>query len=382
MLALGTFWTDDEAARITSISVGYSITYLFYFIALWIAASVPESQQFRRVAIAAAIAFRLLAFTLPPSLSDDHLRYTWEAETIAKGLNPYRISPAQSGAMDHKIPGYDFPAVYGPVLEAVHWATYEAGLPMKSSAALAEAILLLLAWRQRWPLWRWMLLGWSPLSIYEYWMNGHSDSWLMLLIFTAYLTQGVASWVWLGLATLTKWWPILLIPFWLARSFSIVGLLSFTAMMASCLPLMPINEWVTKVRFTSGFLGGWQNNVFLYRFLSDKMQAVVIAAVCSATLPLIKLGRAESILCFMTVFLAFSANIHLWYLGWLLPFLAVSRWDPLPWLLPMALLPLAYDPMIGWRLNLSWNEDEHMRIWIWTSVTLFAAYRYFGKRNG
>lgn len=365
-----------------SISVGYSITYLFYFVALWIASRVPESPHLRGVVLVSAIAFRLLAFALPPSLSDDELRYRWEAETISRGLNPYRISPAQAGALDRKIPGYDFSAVYGPVLEAVHWATYQTGLPMKTSAAFAEALLLLLAWRQRWPLWRWILLGWSPLSVYEYWMNGHNDSWLMLLLFAAFLTQGTASWAWLTLATLTKWWPILLVPLWLARTFSIPGLLSFTALMASCLLLMPLGEWITKVRFTTGFLGGWQNNAFLYRFLSDKMQAIGIMVVCSAALPRLKLDRAESILCFLTVFLAFSANIHLWYLGWLLPFLAVSRWDPLPWLLPMALLPMTYDQMIGWRLNLSWIADEHMRIWIWTSVTLFAAYRFFSKRNG
>ncbi len=382
VLALGTFWTDDEAARITSISVGYSITYLFYFSGLWVASRVPESQHFQRVVVLAAISFRLLAFTLPSSLSDDHLRYKWEAETISRGLNPYRTSPAILGAQDRRIPGYDFSAVYGPVLEVAHWATYQTGLPMKTSSTLAEALLLILAWRQRWPLWRWMILAWSPLSIYEYWMNGHSDSWLILLLFAAFVSKGASTWIWLGLATLTKWWPLLLVPLWLAQRFSTAGLLAYTLLLASCLLLMPPSEWVTKIRFTTGFLGGWQNNAFLYRFLSDKTQAIGIAAFTSASLPFLKLGMAESVICFLTIFLAFSANIHLWYLGWLLPFLALSRWNPLPWLLPMALLPLAYDPMIGWRLSGAWYEDQLMRIWIWTAVVAFSGYRFFKKWNG
>lgn len=382
VLALGTFWTDDEAARITSIGVGYSIAYLCYFTAVWIASRVPESPHFKKVVVLAAISFRLMAFTLPPSLSDDYLRYQWEAETLSRGMNPYRTSPALLSNPDHRIPGYDFSAVYGPVLEAAHWVTYQTGFPMKTSASLAEAVFLFLAWRQRWPIWRWMILAWSPLSVYEYWMNGHSDSWIILLLFSAYLSRGAQSWTWLALATLTKWWPLLLVPIWLGYNFSPPGMFVYVAILSSCLVLMPIDEWITKIRFTTGFLGGWQNNAFLYRFLSDKLQAIGIAFFTSAILPLLKLGLAESILCFLTVFLAFSANIHLWYLGWLLPFVAASRWNPLPWLLPMALLPLAYDPMIGWRLSRSWHEDEVMRVWIWTGVVVFACYRLFSKRNG
>ena len=382
VLALGTLWTNDEAARITSISIGYSITYLFYFVALWIASRVPESPHFKKVVVLAAISFRLLAFTLPPSLSDDYLRYQWEAKTLSAGLNPYLTSPAQLADPDHRIPGYDFSAVYGPVLESAHWLNYQTGLPMKTSASLAEALLLLLAWRQRWPVWRWMILAWSPLSVYEYWMNGHSDSWIMLLLFSALLTKGTATWIWLAFATLTKWWPVLLVPLWIGQRFSAPGLLAYAVLLSGCLLLMPISEWITKVRFTTGFLGGWQNNAFLYRFLTDKMQAIGISGFTSAVLPLLKLGPAESILCFLTVFLAFSANIHLWYLGWLLPFLAASRWGPLPWLLPMALLPLAYDSMIGWRLSGSWQEDELMRVWIWSGVLVFSGYSFFSKRNG
>lgn len=379
LLLSGTASINDEAARITSISVSYSIAYLPYLLTLWITRVVPETRRMRVVIIVGAILFRLLAFTLPPALSDDMLRYEWEASRISVGENPYKVSPASTGALNRKIPGYDFSAVYGPVLELAHWVTFKLGLPMKTSAAFAEALLLGLFWwwmrKNSWPLWRWALLGWSPLSVYEYWMNGHNDAWLILLLFAAFVTEGFWSWTLLALATLTKWWPVLLVPLWLRFTPSLPGMLGFALFLASCLLWIPIAEWVTKVRFTTGFLGGWQNNAFLYRLLSDKMQAIGLVGSLSALLPFLKKGKVESIIFFLTFFLAVSANIHPWYLGWILPFLGASRVNPLPWLLTMALLPLAYDPMIGWRLNGDWREDELIRFFIWGSVSAFSLFQ-------
>ena len=385
LLFTGTSSINDEAARITSISVSYSIAYLPYLLALWIATIVPETRRLRVVVVGGALLFRLLAFSLPPALSDDVLRYEWEASRLAIGENPYRVSPASVGAGNKRIPGYDFSAVYGPVLEVAHLASFRLGLPMKASAAFAEALLLGLFWwwmrKNGWPLWRWIVLGWSPLNVYEYWMNGHNDAWLILLLFAAFVTDGFWSWILLALATLTKWWPMLLIPLWLRLSFSWPGMIGYALLMASCLLWIPVGEWVTKVRFTTGFLGGWQNNAFLYRLLSDKMQAIALIVSLSAVLPFLKQGKAELIVWFLTFFLAISANIHPWYLGWLLPFLGASRVNPLPWLLAMALLPLAYDPMIGWRLNGEWREDTIIRNLIWGSVTVYSLFQVVRSRN-
>lgn len=386
LLLFGTASIKDEAARITSISVSYSVAYIPYLLTLWIVSIVPDTRRLRHVLVGGAILFRLLAFGLPAALSDDVLRYEWEASRLAVGENPYRESPASTGTANRKIPGYDFSAVYGPVLEGAHLASLVLGLPMKASAAFAEALLLGLFWwwmeKNGWPLWKWVLLGWSPLNVYEYWMNGHNDAWLILLLFAAFVTEGAWSWILLALATLTKWWPILLIPLWLRISFSGPGLIGYALLMGACLLCLPAAEWVTKIRFTTGFLGGWQNNAFLYRLLSDKMQAIGLIGSLSVVLPFLKMGKVESIILFLTCFLAVSANIHPWYLGWLLPFLGASRINPLPWLLSMALLPLAYDPMIGWRLNGAWREDEVIRYLIWGSVSVFSLIHVVRLRNG
>jgi len=382
MLAMGVWWTSDEAARITSVVIANSIAYLPYLFAIWVARGVPETPQLRRVALTGAISFRLLGFAAPALLSDDVIRYEWEARMVNEGVNPYRTSPAAMAESDRRVPGYDFSAVYGPVLEIAHAAVYWAGLPLKASAAIAEGLMIWLLWRRGGPLWRWMLVGWCPLCVFEYWMNGHNDAWLLLTLYLALAAEGVASWAWLGLATLTKWWPLFLAPIWLRTGPSLGGVAVYGAMLAACLGLMPLGEWVTKVRFTTGFLGGWQNNAYLYRFLTDKMQAIGIVAVSSVAVPWLQLPRVDLVLALVTCLLAFSANLHPWYLGWLLPSLAFSRVNPLPWLLPMAILPLAYDPIFGWRLNGMWIEDPQTRNWIWSAITLFAGISIWRKRNG
>jgi len=373
-LASGGWGTNDEAGRITAISIAFSVAYLPYLFGMWVAQQAQGRQGMREVVWGVAILLRLLGFVYPAILSDDLLRYEWEAGVLERGMNPYRVSPAELGEGNRMIPGYDVAALYGPVLEGVHWLVYTLGLPMKFSAALGEGLFLWVAGRQGWPLWRLVMVAWCPLSIVEYWMNGHADAWLMLFLLLALTGEGAGAWVWLGMATLTKWWPVLLVPVWLRTGYSGAGVGIYAAMLGSCYWLMPLGEWVSKVRFGTGFLGGWQNNAYLYRLLSDKMQAVVLFGVTSLGLGWRGGDRAKLSLAMVSVLLAFSANIHPWYLGWLLPVLGVSGVNPLAWLLPMALLPLAYDPMVGWRLNGSWIEDEMLRIYIWGAVSGFAIY--------
>lgn len=374
--------TNEETARILSVSVSISIAYLPFFFALYSASRISPTPTLWRIVWATALLVRLLCFFSPALLSDDTLRYEWEARTLLSGLNPYLTSPRDLSEPNLRIPGYDFPAVYGPLIEALQGLTLALHLPAKASGAFAELLLLILSSRAGLPFHRWLLLAWSPLAITEFWLNGHNDSWLILLLFLALTTTSARSWLFLALATLTKWWPALLVPIWLARSASLPGLAIFTALLLSCFFLMPPDAWLTKVRFTSGFLGGWQNNPFLYRFLTDKWQSFAVSLTAAISLPFARLPRHLLTLAFITTFLAFSGNIHPWYLSWLLPPLLLSSINPLPWLLPSALLPLAYNPMFGWALHLSWTPDPQIPQFIWSATTLFAIYAIINKRTG
>jgi len=80
--------------------------------------------------VGAAIVFRLTFWPLYPALSDDVFRYRWEGKLQAAGGNPYEVSPndaAWNSLRDEtftSIPGRDFRAVYGPLMEEIEWTTY------------------------------------------------------------------------------------------------------------------------------------------------------------------------------------------------------------------------------------------------------------------
>jgi hypothetical protein len=375
-LAPGIYWIQDEAARILSVSIFCSIAYLPYLFALYSARHFTPGAAHWRIAWLTALSLRFLCFFPPALFSDDVLRYEWEARTLLSGLNPYLVSPRELAEINLRIPGYDFAAVYGPWLEAVQALAFAAGLPLKASGAAAELLLLVLAARQGLAFDRWLLLAWSPLSIVEFWLNGHNDAWLILFLYLGMRSVGPGSWGFLAMAVLTKWWPALLLPVWWARARSLPGLAVFFILLSPCAILMPPEAWSTKIRFTSGFLGGWQNNPFLYRLLSDKWQSFTVSVLAAVLLPLTRLDRDRLTLWFVTIFLAFSGNIHPWYLSWLLPGLLRTKLNPLPWLLPMALLPLAYNPMLGWAAAGYWRPDEWIPIYIWSATTLFSIYSF------
>jgi hypothetical protein len=139
--------------------------------------------------------------------------------------------------------------------------------------------------------------------------------------------------------------------------------------------------WQNRVRFATGFLGGWQNHPFLYRLLTDKWQAVAILTISALTLPFWRLAPLQLGLFWTTWLLAWSANIHPWYLSWFLPFAAMAAPRPLPWLLAAALAPLLYGPMIRWRLLGQWQDDPNGALCLWLTVCFYALFSEWRART-
>jgi hypothetical protein len=378
-LACGGWGTKDELGRITAISISHSVAYIPYFFALWWAGRTEDSAQLWRVGWAVAIALRTLGFLYPAALSDDLLRYEWEAGVLAQGMSPYRNTPAALGAANLRMPGYDVPAVYGPVIQLVQWVFGVTGLPLKLLGGMGEGLFMWVASRQGWPVWRWLMVAWCPLSVVECWGNGHNDGWVMLLLGLALGRDGLGSWAWLGLAALTKWWPLWLAPVWWRGERKWAGLALMLGLLASCGLWLSVGEWVERVRFGTGFLGGWTNNAFLFELLGSKER--VAAAVTALSLGLAWQGasRGMGALALATVLLGFSANVHPWYLTWLLPALGVTGVNPLPWLLAMSLSSLLYDPMYGWTRLGSWVEDAGLRYLVWGAVFSFSIFKIIGN---
>jgi len=381
---------------------------IFYLVSVWLVLKIrfddksPGISGLAWISGAAALLFRLTCLPAPPSLSDDIFRYRWEGRLQTVGGNPYLVRPNDPNwkhlddEVSHRIPGRDFPSVYGPVLLLVEQAAWRivsrfssepSGqiLGFKLVNALFElgliAALVVLLRAKRMPVERVLVYAWSPLPIVEFWGSGHNDSITLLFTVLALAAAARRRWVWaflsLALAAATKYWPLALFPLfigWGGRR----ALRPWQWWVA--LPLWAglfLPYWANveqNVRFTSGFLGGWRNNDSLFGVLlllaGDLYLAkylafgVVAAGVLAIAWRRWQLERA----CLWTIalILMVSSNCHPWYLTWLLPLLVMCPSVPL--LLWTALAPLAYRVLIDYRLLGQWQGSTPERWWIYLPV--------------
>ena len=108
---------------------------------------------------------------------------------------------------------------------------------------------------------------WSPLTIVEFWAQGHNDTvavLFMVLALTAALKQRwVWGWTWLTLAALTKFWPVILFPFFLVQREGGRWRIRYRAALVA-LPIALAVSWpyldgISNVEeILAGFVGGWR----------------------------------------------------------------------------------------------------------------------------
>lgn len=198
------------------------------------------------------VALRLVALTPVVPLSDDLYRYAWDGQVQASGVDPYRYPPtapelaalrtdwlfpddAECERRD-KEPGCTIinrpkvRTIYPPVAQLWFLTGHALGASqlrdlgwqlLSLVADLATVVLLwrLLARRGRDP--RWVAVyAWSPVAVLEAVQNGHVDALATVFIVAAVAWAGrrpALSGVALGLATMVKLYPALLLPVLLGR---------------------------------------------------------------------------------------------------------------------------------------------------------------------
>lgn len=319
---------------------------------------------------------------MPPVFSDDLYRYRWEGRIQAQGENPYAVRPSDRPELvlpqDHRMPGRDFKAVYGPLtLLTERWAYGVSGenlLLLRWPFALADLLTLaVLAWR--FGAAALVRYGWCPLAAFEFWSGGHNDSLCLLALSVALWAFGNererSGWIALGAAVLTKWWPAMLIPFFLRRRWRS----SLWILLPVCALAPPY--WTNareNAQFASGFVGGWRNNDSLFGWLlwltGDLYTAKYVAfgLLAAWVIWLVRTRWQEERKCLAAVagLLAVSANVHPWYVTWLLPFLGASpAVFAFVW---AALAPTTLGPAIAWRTTGVWNGVDATRWFVYVSV--------------
>ena len=177
---------------------------------------------------------RLAVLYADPYLSSDIYRYVWDGMVQHAGINPYRYVPADpalaflrggsDGAIYPEINRATYAhTIYPPFAQALFWGiTFLAPTItcMKTVFVLCEGLTLwalvrILAHLGR-PREQAILYAWCPLLIWEIAASGHLDAVVMALTMMAVLfrlrRRRTLTGVFLGLAVLTKFYPLVLFP--------------------------------------------------------------------------------------------------------------------------------------------------------------------------
>ncbi len=301
-----------------------------------------------------AFLYRLICFFFPPLLSDDIFYYIWHGKVAAYGFNPYLYnpqSPELTFLRDSKIwellPFKDIAPAYPPLVMITFWLAFKIGadslLAFKALLWLPEIITcffgikLLKAYKKN-PGWI-LIYAWCPLAIIEYIGMGHSDVWGIAFL-TSFLyffkKEKIApAFIFLALATLIKWIPLLFLPFlWRKMTGRQRGLaiLCFT-LTIGLLYLPYLSAGKNVIGLLPTYLKSWEFNGSLYKLIRLCFErADVTHGVVSALAGLWALGVAwknppleKGLLSITLAFFLFFHTVYPWYLGWLLPLLLVRK---------------------------------------------------------
>jgi Glycosyltransferase family 87 len=185
------------------------------------------------IIVLGAFILRIMLLPLPPGLSHDSWRYLWDARVTLHGFSPYVYAPGdkalaslQNTILYTNSRFRNVPTIYPPGAQAVYLLSYLLvpanlyflkGLFVIFDMVTCIALIVLLGRKgldQR----RVILYAWCPLPIIEFAIQGHVDvitlTFTVLAILAAsyhsvrgYILTGFL----IGLATLTKLYPILLL---------------------------------------------------------------------------------------------------------------------------------------------------------------------------
>ncbi len=256
-----------------------------------------------------ATLLRVLLMPLPPTLSDDVLRYLWDGKVVANGLNPYALAPEAEELSElrderwQRMPHREVKAVYPPL--ALVLFSIAAALPRSLLAwkLLLVAIelggcALLLRWATDRGIGtrRLALYAWNPLVTLEIAGMGHVDGvGVALVIATVWaLDRGArVSGVLAGGAVLAKLVPVVAVPVWWRRAPD-AGRFAAGAAVVIALGLLPV--WLSIGGPPPGWVQfgmSWEFNGPVYEPLWRVLDVAGVETAVKGGLDRLKLWTGE-----------------------------------------------------------------------------------------
>ena len=210
---------------------GWSVT--VYLIAVVLILTQPVDKYTFRIILTVGIACQLVVLLPDPYLSSDIYRYAWDGMVQHHGISPYRYAPGDPALTFLRAPNQDVfdsinrrdyaHTIYPPAAQFLFFliAFFNQSVYfMKLAMILFEGLTLYalvqllreLGMRREQSL----IFAWCPLLIWEIGSSGHLDSVAMAFIALALLARYRRQWwltgLFLGLAVMTKLYPIVLLP--------------------------------------------------------------------------------------------------------------------------------------------------------------------------
>ena len=309
--------------------------------------------------LAVAVVMRLIAVTVPPTLTTDAFRYVWDGRIQWAGFNPYLHVPADP-ALTHLRDAAIYPnvhkkevavTIYPPFAEIVFLIANRLYDGLAGVKVVMVAFEVVIAWvLVRWlaqsglPRERVLIYAWHPLPVWEFASMAHIDAAATALLMLTLLAalqrrQGLAG-VLLAAAVLTKYFPLAVLPaIWRRWDWRLPATFIATVVL---LYLPYVTGAGTKVL---GFLGAHLDNegyragygfhvIWLLRdFSLADPPGIVWVAIALAILAGIGLvafvaRRREEIVPAHLVLIAaafvwLTSPHYPWYFGWIVPLLAI-----------------------------------------------------------
>ena len=341
---------------------------------------VIVTQPFNRatlwIVLGFAVAFRLMTLFADPFLSSDIYRYVWDGIVQHAHVNPYRYVPGDPALAYLRKPNQDVfdminrrdyaRTIYPPVAQMIYAAVTFFSPTMQAmkvamfgfECVTVAALMAMLRLMQR-PMVEVLLYAWCPLLVWEIGGSGHVDAAVFCLVTLALLfrwrEKPLLTGLFLGLAVMTKFYPLVLFPALYKR-----GDWKMPATLAAVV-VAGYAAYSSVGKLVFGFLGGYSKEEGLDTgtryFLLELVQRVrglehlPVAAYmvfCAAVLGAIswwcwKYATVElatqtadltpkfvkgAMLLGFAMMLLFSPH-YPWYIVWLIPMFALTRNLPL-----------------------------------------------------
>ncbi len=375
--------TQQFVSQLHHFTIGFSgcsgWSAVLYVASIIVVLTQPSNRATFWIVIGFAIVFRAITLFADPFLSSDIYRYVWDGIVQHAHISPYRYVPGDpvlsflrapnQNIFDH-INRRDYArTIYPPIAQMIYWiatlfspTVLAMKIVMFGFECLTVGALLSLLQKQGRLRSQILLYAWCPLLVWEIGGAGHIDAavfaFVTLALLCRYREQPVLTGLFLGLAVMTKFYPLVLLPALYKRGDWKMPATLVTVCGLSYLPYLSVGklvfgflfgytheegidsgarffllEWVQSIRglehlpvaaymlFSAAVLGG----ISLWAWSQVSSESTKHRGSQRATSPVFL--RAAMVLGF-AMMLLFSPH-YPWYILWLIPLFTLTPTLPL-----------------------------------------------------